>query len=426
MRSMDMNRTAAPYTYHNKQWIRKRSYESLEGSEDDRENLPFQDVERPFSEEETKHGSKRTKGRLKNTFYQSNCLMQGLESPGGTLWQRHGESSLDSSVNPSLYSLLFAASCSPIANDRDQVHPEAPYLLTRQESQPRTDLYTQPQEYLDPNASWNYAQVYGADPQDVAMQPQQHLPAESVAQQHDAVTANVRVNGGYRYAAPHTTYPYRYSEQYPYYGVMSAQAMPALNPNSHNDPQQQYFTRSSDYQHNTTQALTNDLSHFAIDQPPEEQQGRNGHPPALLYTHNDDDVLSGYQIFLRKQIEFFEADKADVNTATPGRKKPVALGQVGIRCKHCANVPIPHRTAAAVYFPTKLKGLYQAAQNIGTTHLKNSCPNLPDPLKAVAKTFQVDGKRATAGHGGKVYWSDAARRMGVVEADDGLRFFIPN
>lgn len=142
-----------------------------------------------------------------------------------------------------------------------------------------------------------------------------------------------------------------------------------------------------------------------------------------MHTDHDDDMLSDYQIFLRKNIEFFEADKTEVETPAPGRKKPLNLGQVGIRCIHCAHVAIPRRTSATVYFPSKLKGLYQAAQNIGSTHFRGSCPNLPEAVRALAKTFQVDGKRATAGHGGKQYWSDAAGNLGVVEAEDGLRFF---
>jgi hypothetical protein len=49
-------------------------------------------------------------------------------------------------------------------------------------------------------------------------------------------------------------------------------------------------------------------------------------PPILLYAPNDDDVLSGYQVFLRKQIEFFEANMKEVDTPTPaGHKKTCRL-----------------------------------------------------------------------------------------------------
>ena len=448
MHRKDMNEKAAldagATAFINEKCNRKRSYQLLGGPEDEQEDVRYRNIGRSFSEEEVKFESKRAKVSRKNTFDHTNTLMQGLESPSEALWHRQGESSLASSANPSLLSIFSVASFSPTADERYQVQPEEPLNLPiRQQNQPWTGLYPQPpQAHVDPQAScWNYAQAYMANPQGVAMLPPHNNTVESVAQQHAAAAAaaaaaegiaqqhadaapNVHpyyshVNSGY--AAPHTVYPYQYSEQYPAYGMMSTQAsMPA---------QQQYSTHSSYYQQDTTKAaaLTNNSSHYAMDPPqPDERKEQNGHPPVLLYMHNDDDILSEYQIFLRKQIEFFEADKADVNTATPGRKKPVALGQVGIRCKHCANVPIPHRKAAAVYFPSRLKGLYQACQNIGSTHLRNSCPNLPDSLKAVVKTFQVDGKRATAGHGGKHYWSDAALALGIIEAEDGLRFLRPS
>jgi hypothetical protein len=147
------------------------------------------------------------------------------------------------------------------------------------------------------------------------------------------------------------------------------------------------------------------------------------HAPVLMHSDRDDDILSDYQIFLRKQIEFFEADQVEVKTATPGRKVPVVLGQVGIRCIHCADVPIQQRAAATAYFPSRLKGLYQAAQNIGTTHFRKSCPNIPAEQQELSKTaFQVNGKRATAGHGGKKYWADSAASLGVIETETGLRF----
>jgi hypothetical protein len=159
--------------------------------------------------------------------------------------------------------------------------------------------------------------------------------------------------------------------------------------------------------------------------PPNRAFNPGGHsrdrPPVTLYTPNDDEILSDYQVFVRKQIEFFEANTYDVETPKPGRKKPIVLGQVGIRCKHCRDVLIARRQAATVYFPSKLRGLYQAAQNIATTHL-DKCPNLSQSLKRASSAFQKDGKRASAGNGGKQYWADAAKALGIVESQGRLRF----
>jgi hypothetical protein len=148
-----------------------------------------------------------------------------------------------------------------------------------------------------------------------------------------------------------------------------------------------------------------------------------GRPMMLLYMATDDYALSEYQILLRKNIEFVEASMEDVETTTPGRKKPITLGQVGIRCKHCVKVPVHWRSAATVYFPTKLHGLYQSAQSIGLTHLENTCEFIPPHLRARFKARRVNGKKAAAGHEGKLYWAHGATVAGVMEtADMGLRF----
>jgi hypothetical protein len=73
----------------------------------------------------------------------------------------------------------------------------------------------------------------------------------------------------------------------------------------------------------------------------------------------DDEQLSEYQIYVRKQLEIFEALQEDVDSNTQGRKKQVLLGQVGIRCRHCAGFPLRQRGRGAVYYPTKLQGKWK-------------------------------------------------------------------
>lgn len=79
---------------------------------------------------------------------------------------------------------------------------------------------------------------------------------------------------------------------------------------------------------------------------------------------SDEDNLSGYQCLIRSQIEFFEAKEQDMECNAQGRNKPIVAGQVGIRCIACAAIPPGSRPRGAVYFPAKLPGLYQAAQNM--------------------------------------------------------------
>jgi hypothetical protein len=146
--------------------------------------------------------------------------------------------------------------------------------------------------------------------------------------------------------------------------------------------------------------------------------GRTKSPAINLKLSLDDEHLSDYQILIRKQLEVFEAQQDDVESNTQGRKKLVTLGQVGLRCRHCACLPLRQRGKGAVYYPTKLQGIYQAAQNMANSHLSNSCQFIDDKVKAEMKTLR---ERRNTASGGKSYWADGARALGIYEAPDGLR-----
>jgi hypothetical protein len=141
-------------------------------------------------------------------------------------------------------------------------------------------------------------------------------------------------------------------------------------------------------------------------------------PAMSLALACDDEHLSEYQILVRKQLEIFEAMPEDVESNTQGRKKQVALGQVGIRCKHCASLPLRQRGRGAVYYPAKLQGVYQAAQNMASSHLCESCQCINETLKRELRTLR---ERRDTASGGKQYWADGARALGLFEAEDGLR-----
>jgi hypothetical protein len=139
-----------------------------------------------------------------------------------------------------------------------------------------------------------------------------------------------------------------------------------------------------------------------------------------LYVPSDDESLSQFQCLARKHIELFEAQEEDVEAGAQGRNKPIVMGQVGIRCIHCKVLPPNMRARAAVYYPSKLSVLYQAAQNIVNSHLPELCDGVPDNVRAELLSL---GKKKSAVGGGKNYWSDAAEILGVQNTgDQGLRF----
>jgi hypothetical protein len=143
--------------------------------------------------------------------------------------------------------------------------------------------------------------------------------------------------------------------------------------------------------------------------------------PLCLVQPADKFKLSEHQLFLRFQIEAFAATEDDVNTHIRGRNKRIALGQVGIRCRHCAHLPASRRQKGSAYFPAHTMGLYQAAQNMSTAHIQcGLCPEMPEYIKEHFKGL-IATKSFTSG-AGRPYWAKSAKKMGLVNTEDGIRF----
>jgi hypothetical protein len=157
-------------------------------------------------------------------------------------------------------------------------------------------------------------------------------------------------------------------------------------------------------------------------QPPlsaEDAAKLSGRQPQSLYMPCDHDSLSEYQCLVRKQIEIFEARPEDVESNAKGRNKPIVLGQVGLRCRHCRALPPKSRQRGATYYPAKLSGLYQAAQSMASGHLCYHCEHIPRDLR---QELLVLRERKSSAGGGKKYWGDGVRILGVEEDESGLRF----
>jgi hypothetical protein len=144
-----------------------------------------------------------------------------------------------------------------------------------------------------------------------------------------------------------------------------------------------------------------------------------GRQPVCMYMDCDDESLSEYQCFLRNQIELFEATNEDLQLNAQKMNKSVVLGQVGIRCRYCAQKAPWTRARGAVYYSATRDGLYQAGQNMSKNHLCNHCNSIPEPIKRELLRLKSGKRRAG---GGKQYWSEAARAVGVFEDQYGLRF----
>jgi hypothetical protein len=164
-------------------------------------------------------------------------------------------------------------------------------------------------------------------------------------------------------------------------------------------------------------------------------------PVLIVRPFEDRFKLSDQQFLLRQQIEVFEAGHDDVTTHTRGRNKPISYGQVGIRCKHCAHVPVSKRQKGSTYFPSNILGIYQAAQNMCATHIQcGICEYMPQSIKQQFE--QLMSHRSSTANGetegigirysknnhtttgsGRPYWAKGAQQLGLIDTEfDGIRF----
>lgn len=102
-----------------------------------------------------------------------------------------------------------------------------------------------------------------------------------------------------------------------------------------------------------------------------------------------------------------------------GRNKAVLLGQVGLRCKWCKDVPQEELGPAAISFPSRLDRMYQAGQSMAAEHLIKNCKHIPSEIRE--QLIELRKLKSTA-LGGKQYWSDAAKALGIIEGNDRVWF----
>ena len=87
--------------------------------------------------------------------------------------------------------------------------------------------------------------------------------------------------------------------------------------------------------------------------------------PVMLSDPLDEDNLTDAVKFCRRQIEFFTADPEDVHARHKkgGIKQDIYVGQVGIRCVHCARLGKTKQPSGSVSYPASISLVYQAVRN---------------------------------------------------------------
>jgi hypothetical protein len=149
--------------------------------------------------------------------------------------------------------------------------------------------------------------------------------------------------------------------------------------------------------------------------------GLTGRPPVPLCNDYDENALTEYQRELRKHIELFEATEEDLRGSAQGRNTPIRLGQVGIRCRHCAAMPKLVRARGAVYYSRTVDGVYQVAQNMSKIHFVQTCHKIPKEVREKLARLQRVNNRAS---GGKEYWLESLSALGVYDDGNCVRFHV--
>lgn len=129
--------------------------------------------------------------------------------------------------------------------------------------------------------------------------------------------------------------------------------------------------------------------------------------------------LSELQVYLRSNFaEAFAATEDDIAAPMHGRNKPIALGQVGIRCMHCREDPPSERGQQATSYPSLISGIYNSVQQMLRLHY-DCCLAMPPDVRKKIEAFKVS---SSARGGRKQYWIDSAKRLGLVDTPHGIHF----
>jgi hypothetical protein len=142
--------------------------------------------------------------------------------------------------------------------------------------------------------------------------------------------------------------------------------------------------------------------------------------PFPLSMDLDKDWLTPLHCFVRKHcVHVFTASVGDVATPSKGKRKPIQVGQVGIRCPHCHQDSSSHsRERGSVYYPTSIASIYNATMNLLQRHLHN-CSVVPPEIMARYEMLKGDDARSGTS---KKYWVKSAVSLGLVDTPNGIRY----
>ena len=168
------------------------------------------------------------------------------------------------------------------------------------------------------------------------------------------------------------------------------------------------------------------VANFPTFNAPSQQTDPNATDYFPLSRPEDEEWLTPLHCFVRKYcVEVFVATPADVAAPCMGKRNPVNVEQVGIRCPYCSPERMKgkiHEVDAArarengVVYPSLISRIYNATINLLQRHLR-TCAYVPPEI--LARYDELKNSNARSG-ASKKYWADAAAKMGLVDRANGI------
>jgi hypothetical protein len=149
-------------------------------------------------------------------------------------------------------------------------------------------------------------------------------------------------------------------------------------------------------------------------------QGDRYEKRMLLAMPNDSDSLSDRQCYVRSEMcEIFAATDKDVAARHSKGAQKLVVGQVGIRCIHCAHLRPRDRAERAVCYPSSISRIYQTVADMQRFHFEQ-CGQIPKRVSELYKTLKTTRPRGVGSP--QAYWVQSAKTMGLADTDNGIGF----
>lgn len=140
----------------------------------------------------------------------------------------------------------------------------------------------------------------------------------------------------------------------------------------------------------------------------------------LLAMPTDADSLSDRQCYVRSDmVEIFAATDTDVSARHSKGAQKLVIGQVGIRCIHCAHLRPRDRAERAVCYPSSVSRIYQTVADMQRFHFEQ-CRQIPNEIRKVYKSLKTTRPRGVGSP--QTYWVQSARLLDLTDSETGIKF----